>query len=61
MKNVQSISPDKLESEAPSVVVENFLSRIDELRQEEDHENSSGSKLHQLLDSSPRADAVAAG
>lgn len=62
LKDVPDISPDKLENEeAPSIVVENFLSRIDELRQEENHESSNGGKLHQLLDSSPRTDAMAAG
>ena len=62
LKNVHNISPDKTENqEAPSVVVENFLSRIDELRQDENHENSHGGKLHQLLDSKPRTDAMAAG
>ncbi|XP_010914262.1 G-box-binding factor 3 isoform X1 [Elaeis guineensis] len=52
---------------APSVVAENFLSMIDNSssvsrsvqQEDEAHENSSG-KLHQLLDSNPRTDAVAA-
>lgn len=57
LNNEQGVSLDKLENEeAPVVVVENFLSRIDE-----NHESSNGGKLHQLLDSNPRTDAVAAG
>lgn len=52
---------------APSVVAENFLSMIDNsssisrsMQQEDEaHDNSIG-KLHQLLDSNPRTDAVAA-
>lgn len=52
---------------APSVVAENFLSIIDDSssisastqQQDEVRENSSG-KLHLLLDSKPRTDAVAA-
>ncbi|KAJ6809027.1 G-box-binding factor 3-like [Iris pallida] len=52
----------KLENqEAPSIVVENFLSKIDKYREEEAHENSGAGKLQQLLDSSQRTDAVAAG
>ena len=55
-------SPDKTANqEAPSIVVENFLSRIDERRQDENRENANGGKRHQLLGSSPRTDAVAAG
>ncbi|XP_020264973.1 G-box-binding factor 3-like [Asparagus officinalis] len=62
LKNVQDVSSDELENqETPTIVVENFLSRIDELRQDENHENSNGGKLHQLMDSNPRTDAVAAG
>ena len=62
LKNLHDTYPDKTENqEAPSVVVENFLSRIDELRQDENRENSNCGKLHQLLGSSSRTDALAAG
>ena len=53
----------------PPVNTENLLSRVNNagsVEEEEDmmyekNTNSGGAKLHQLLDTSPRADAVAAG
>ncbi|KAJ4950788.1 hypothetical protein NE237_027620 [Protea cynaroides] len=75
LKNAQGeeageMTVDNVESEtAPSDSTENLLSRvnnsssvINEQRDSEPNENSNTStKFHQLLDSSPRADAVAAG
>ncbi|KAG0452180.1 hypothetical protein HPP92_025820 [Vanilla planifolia] len=64
----EEIASDGIDNEdAPSLVIENLLSRIDnsspvcENKQMEDepHENSNG-KLHQLLDSNSRTDVVAA-
>ncbi|GKU87993.1 hypothetical protein SLEP1_g2311 [Rubroshorea leprosula] len=59
------------QTRAPPVSTENLLSRVsnsgsvDENINEEgemyDKNSNSGNKLHQLLDTSPRADAVAAG
>ncbi|XP_038987119.1 G-box-binding factor 3 isoform X2 [Phoenix dactylifera] len=64
----EEMSAAKMETEGvPSVVAENFLSIIDNSssisasaqQQDEACENSSG-KFHQLLDSKPRTDALAA-
>ncbi|CAK7348774.1 unnamed protein product [Dovyalis caffra] len=54
------------EQRAPAVSTENLLSRVNNSASEEESDlyernSNSGAKLHQLLDASPRADAVAAG
>ncbi|KAF8380109.1 hypothetical protein HHK36_027580 [Tetracentron sinense] len=77
LKNAQlgqvgEMDSDKFEAEMdPPISTENFLSRVNNnsdsvgrnvQHQSENLENSkSGTKLHQLLESSPRADPVAAG
>ncbi|XP_077251239.1 common plant regulatory factor 1-like isoform X5 [Tasmannia lanceolata] len=59
-------APDKIETKGKTRKgIENLLSQINNnsssrQRESENRENSSG-KLHQLLESNPRADAVAAG
>ncbi|KAF6172959.1 hypothetical protein GIB67_006335 [Kingdonia uniflora] len=63
--------PNNLEIvERPTISTENFLSKVNNSiavtrstrRDNDTHENSNpGAKLHQLLESSPRADVVAAG
>ncbi|URD89993.1 Common plant regulatory factor [Musa troglodytarum] len=66
--HAEESSPDKMETDsAPSVVVENFLSMIDKqsstsLSEKQDDEKSdkSNGKLRQLMDTSPKTDAVAA-
>nr|QEO19185.1 putative common plant regulatory factor 1-like isoform X2 [Cymbidium ensifolium] len=55
---------DDGDEEAPSMVIENLLSRMDDSTKSKDDndepiENSAG-KLHQLLDSNPRTDTLAA-
>ncbi|XP_077229791.1 common plant regulatory factor 1-like [Tasmannia lanceolata] len=72
LKNAQlgQAETDKIENMGTSRIgTENLLSRVNnesssnsrnEQRESETHENSSG-KLHQLLKSNPRVDAVAAG
>ncbi|KAG0457680.1 hypothetical protein HPP92_022837 [Vanilla planifolia] len=64
----EEIASDGIDNEdAPSIVIENLLSRIDNSSpvcenkhmEDEPHENSNG-KLHQLLDSNSRTDVVAA-
>ncbi|KAJ6940463.1 G-box-binding factor 3-like isoform X1 [Populus alba x Populus x berolinensis] len=54
------------EHRAPAASTENLLSRVDNSAFEEESDlyernSNSGAKLHQLMDASPRADAVAAG
>ncbi|XP_043687320.1 G-box-binding factor 3-like isoform X1 [Telopea speciosissima] len=75
LKNAQleeegEMAPNNMESEtAPHDSTENLLSRVNnsssvtsEQEDSEPNENSNSStKLHQLLETSPRADAVAAG
>ncbi|XP_019706918.2 G-box-binding factor 3 isoform X1 [Elaeis guineensis] len=64
----EEMSTAKMETEgAPSVVAENFLSVIDNstlvrasMKQQGEACETSSGKLHQLLDSKPRTDAVAA-
>ncbi|XP_043717012.1 G-box-binding factor 3-like isoform X2 [Telopea speciosissima] len=66
----EDMAPNNMESEtAPPDSTVNLLSRVNNLgsvrseqRDSEPHENSNSStKFHQLLESSPRADAIAAG
>ncbi|XP_020696546.1 common plant regulatory factor 1 isoform X1 [Dendrobium catenatum] len=62
LRQEEELSSDRIyDEEAPSMVIENLLSRMDSSSniEEETLENSNG-KLHQLLDSKPRTDAVAA-
>ncbi|OVA01899.1 Basic-leucine zipper domain [Macleaya cordata] len=76
LKNAQlgragEIVSDKMETEeSQPISTENFLARVNNSgsvnrrtqQESEVHENSnSGTKLHQLLESSPRTDAVVAG
>lgn len=54
------------EQRAPAVCTENLLSRVNNSASGEESDlyernSNSGGKLRQLLDTSPRADAVAAG
>ncbi|XP_034926221.1 common plant regulatory factor 1 isoform X3 [Populus alba] len=54
------------EHSAPAASTENLLSRVNNSAFEEESDlyernSNSGAKLHQLMDASPRADAVAAG
>ncbi|OVA05095.1 Basic-leucine zipper domain [Macleaya cordata] len=69
-KEIVSNEIEAVQGAAASMSTENFLSMVNNSgsltlhpHQDSDaHENSnSGTKLHQLLESSPRADAVAAG
>ncbi|THU51602.1 hypothetical protein C4D60_Mb06t32750 [Musa balbisiana] len=67
LKNVQSSHFGKMKSvRIPPLVAENFLSMIENQNsartapQEGDTSDQSGGKLHQLLNTSPRRDAVAA-
>lgn len=57
------------DSKVQAISTENLLSRVNNsgsiARDVEEeggmHEKNAGAKLHQLLDASPRADAIAAG
>lgn len=62
LRQEEELPSDRIyNEEAPSMVIENLLSRMDNSSKIEDEpqENSNG-KLHQLLDSNPITDAVAA-
>lgn len=64
MTRVEEVSPDKMETDgSSSVVVENFLSMIDNPNSASrgvQLDNKEPAKLRQLLGSSQRTDAVAA-
>lgn len=61
LKDVQFNSDNKFEEDGPTIVVENFLSRIDENQNHQNSNSDGNPKLHQLLDSKPRTDAMVAG
>ncbi|KAI3842702.1 hypothetical protein MKW98_015369 [Papaver atlanticum] len=64
LKNAQS-SNMVIEEAAQPISTENFLARVNNNSSQQESEvqenSNSGAKLHQLLESSPRTDAVAAG